>query len=141
MDAAHKICDEYGVTLGWLYRSDRSTLPHKPTVDIACIKLPFRGSTIAADAGLLPYRELDDTPGLTDTDADTFADARSCKNGNLWARPALHLRKLRDLELKAGHKPARGQKGTAHAYNLKSLVRVEAGPGIPAVAVDCQSEK
>jgi WD40 repeat protein len=26
----------------------------------------------------------------------------------------------RDLELKAGHKSARGQKGTAHAYNLKS---------------------
>jgi transposase len=38
----------------------------------------------------------------------------------LWARPALHARKLRDLELRAGHKPARGQKGTAHAYNLKS---------------------
>ena len=43
------------------------------------------------------------------------------KNENyLWSRPALHARKLRDLELKAGHKPARGQKGTAHAYNLKS---------------------
>ncbi len=38
----------------------------------------------------------------------------------LWARPALHARKLRDLELRAGHKPARGQKGTAHAYNLKN---------------------
>ena len=38
----------------------------------------------------------------------------------LWARPALHARKLRDLELRAGHKPARGQKGTAHAYNRKS---------------------
>ena len=56
-------------------------------------------------------------------------------------RPALHLRKLRDLELKAGHKPARGPKGTAHSYNLKSVVKVEAGPGIPAVAVDCQSAK
>src|SRR5262249_5891449 len=43
------------------------------------------------------------------------------KNENyLWSRPALHARKLRDLELKAGHRPARGQKGTAHAYNLKS---------------------
>jgi hypothetical protein len=38
----------------------------------------------------------------------------------LWARPALHARKLRDLELKAGHQAARGQKGTAHAYNIKS---------------------
>ena len=42
------------------------------------------------------------------------------KNENcLWTRPALHARKLRDLELKAGYKPARGQKGTAHAYNLQ----------------------
>jgi transposase len=38
----------------------------------------------------------------------------------LWARPALHARKLRDLELRAGHQPARGQRGTAHAYNIKS---------------------
>jgi hypothetical protein len=43
------------------------------------------------------------------------------KNENyLWARPALHARKLRDLELKAGYKPVRGQKGAAHAYNLQS---------------------
>src|SRR5262249_23535574 len=43
------------------------------------------------------------------------------KNENyLWARPALHARKLRDLELKAGHRAARGRKGTAHAYNLQS---------------------
>jgi transposase len=38
----------------------------------------------------------------------------------LLARPALHARKLRDLELKAGHKPARGRKGAAHAYNISS---------------------
>jgi transposase len=35
-----------------------------------------------------------------------------------WARPALHARKLRDLELRAGHPPRRGQRGRAHAYNL-----------------------
>ena len=27
-----------------------------------------------------------------------------------WARPALHAKKLRDVELRAGHRPARGQK-------------------------------
>lgn len=38
----------------------------------------------------------------------------------VWARPSLHAKKLRDLELKAGFKAARGQKGAAHAYNIKS---------------------
>lgn len=38
----------------------------------------------------------------------------------VWARPSLHAKKLRDLELKAGYKAARGQKGAAHAYNIKS---------------------
>jgi transposase len=38
----------------------------------------------------------------------------------VWARPALHARKLRELELKAGYKAARGQRGAAHAYNIKS---------------------
>ncbi len=37
-----------------------------------------------------------------------------------WARPSLHAKKLRDVELKAGSKAARGQKGAAHAYNIKS---------------------
>ena len=39
----------------------------------------------------------------------------------VWARPSRHAKKLRDLELKAGHKAVRGQKGTVHAYNIKSL--------------------
>ena len=37
-----------------------------------------------------------------------------------WARPSLHAKNLRDLELKAGHKAERGRKGAANACNIES---------------------
>jgi transposase len=35
-----------------------------------------------------------------------------------WVRPALHAKKLRDLELRSGEPARRGQRGAAYAYNL-----------------------
>jgi hypothetical protein len=45
------------------------------------LMLQFRGAVITSDAGVLPYRELDDALGLTDTGGDELAGARTGKNG------------------------------------------------------------
>jgi DDE family transposase len=44
------------------------------------IKLEFHGSTVTSDAGLLTYRELDDTLGLTSTAATGLHDTRTGQN-------------------------------------------------------------
>ena len=44
--------------------------------------LQFRGSAITSNAGLMAYRGLDETLDLTETGADTLADARTGKIGS-----------------------------------------------------------
>jgi transposase len=42
-----------------------------------------------------------------------------------WVRPALHAKKLRDLELRSGVPARRGQRGPAYEYNLAAARRQE----------------
>ncbi len=45
------------------------------------LKLEFHGSKVSSDAGMLPYRELDDAVGLSEIAGDTLTDTRRGKNG------------------------------------------------------------
>ena len=45
------------------------------------LKAGFHGSKVTSDAGLLPYRELDDALRLTEITGDTLTDTRRGKNG------------------------------------------------------------
>ncbi len=45
------------------------------------LKLEFHGSKVTSDAGLLPYRELDDAVGLSEIAGGVLTDSRRGKNG------------------------------------------------------------
>ena len=44
------------------------------------LKLEFHGSRVTSDAGLLPFRDLDDALGLTDLAGEGLADTRTGQN-------------------------------------------------------------
>ena len=45
------------------------------------LKLEFHGSKVTSDAGLLPFRELDDALGVSDLAGESLVDPRTGKNG------------------------------------------------------------
>src|SRR5919202_3308631 len=44
------------------------------------LKLEFHGSKVTSDAGLLPFRDLDDALGLTDLAGEVLAETRTGQN-------------------------------------------------------------
>ena len=44
------------------------------------VKLAFHGATVSSDAGLFPYRELDEAAGLTESRPPTWPDV-TIENG------------------------------------------------------------
>src|SRR3954467_13539469 len=44
------------------------------------LKLEFHGSRVTSDAGLLPFRDLDDVLGLTDLAGEALTDTRTGQN-------------------------------------------------------------
>ena len=95
--------------------SDRR--PLRPCFDRR-LKLEFHGAKVSSDAGLLAYRELDDTLSLTTLPSNVLADSRTGKNAIKWTR--LSCRKFRHnavwLQLHA------------LAYNLDNFIRTLALP-------------
>ena len=77
------------------------------------LKLKFLGSQVTTDAGLLAYRELDETLGLTQIDAESLHDSRLGSNKQHMLVPLLRHRSARPMESKrarpiTGKKPGQG---------------------------------
>ncbi len=73
------------------------------------LKLEFHGSKVTSDAGLLPYRELDDAVGLSEIAGNVLTDTRRGKNGRHGLVGQFRQLQLSGWEL--GQKAARGGQG------------------------------
>src|SRR5713101_8348329 len=91
--------------------------------------LRFRGSVITSDGGLLAYRELDDAVGLTDTGADTLADARTGKNGRHLLGGLLRQSVFGRL---AGYEDELGCVATRRCVGWSATERLRGPPPLPA---------
>ncbi len=46
----------------------------------SCLRIEFHGSKVTSDAGLIPYRELDEALGLFDSLSKDLSDVRTGRN-------------------------------------------------------------
>jgi hypothetical protein len=86
------------------------------------LKLKFLGSQVTTDAGLLPFRELDEALGLTEIGADSLQDSRLGQNQQHGLSPL--LRQSIDSRLSAGYMrrtPRRSGKGFRRRGEVCSL--------------------
>lgn len=84
------------------------------------LRLEFHGTRITSDAGLLPYRELDDVLGLTDLASDLLSDGRRGKNTRHLLSGLLRQSVFGRL---AGYEDVNDAERLAHDPTMRAVVR------------------
>ncbi len=87
------------------------------------IKLEFHGAKVSSDAGLFPYRDLDEAAQLTDSGAAELFDFRT--GTNVQHGTAALLRQSVYSRL-AGYEDGRGDssRSLAHFFHSRSMARL-----------------
>src|SRR3712207_5674025 len=83
------------------------------------LKLEFHGSRVTSDAGLLPFRDLDDPLGLTDLAGEGLADTRTGQNSRHTLIAQLRQSVFGRL---AGYEDVNDADRLAHDPALRSIV-------------------